>query len=653
MLKGHLLNERYRIIRPIGGGGMANVYLAFDEILDREVAIKALRPEFINDPEFIERFDREAKAATSLVHPNIVSIYDVGEEDDIMYMVMEYIEGMTLKEYIKEHGALSVTEAVRIMQSLSSAIHHAHENGLIHRDIKPQNILIDKEGQVKVTDFGIAIALSATSLTQTNSILGSVHYLSPEQARGGMATKKSDIYSLGIVFYEMLTGKLPYEGQSAVAVALQHLQSETPFVKDLRPEVPQSVENIVLKSMDKNPIHRYLSLTEFETDLESALTEDRLNEPRYLSPVEPGDETKLMPVMNDYVLQDSESDTFVASSDGDTKLIEAIDLKKKPKKKKNKFKKWLLAFFILALVTSLVIATILYFKPKDVVIPDLVGKEYDEARELLEDLNVKVEKKLIHSDEINEGLIVKTDPAANRTIKEKSEVTIFVSEGAERVEVEDYTGKKFDQVKRMLEELGFIDVIAYEKASDKEVGTIITQIQPNEDSEVVPAETKVIFEVSSGPNTLVLDDLVGKTESEIKTYAQAHGLSLTLTDDYSDSVDKGKVISQNPSSGTTLKVGASISVVLSLGKEEIPRKEHTVTFTVPFKPKEDEKSQKVIIYIGDAQNNLSHKYREYVINDDEEFTINLEIEKGKKGSYKVTRDDEVIIEKSIDYKEGS
>lgn len=653
MLKGHLLNERYRIIRPIGGGGMANVYLAFDEILDREVAIKALRPEFINDPEFIERFDREAKAATSLVHPNIVSIYDVGEEDDIMYMVMEYIEGMTLKEYIKEHGALSVTEAVRIMQSLSSAIHHAHENGLIHRDIKPQNILIDKEGQVKVTDFGIAIALSATSLTQTNSILGSVHYLSPEQARGGMATKKSDIYSLGIVFYEMLTGKLPYEGQSAVAVALQHLQSETPFVKDLRPEVPQSVENIVLKSMDKNPIHRYLSLTEFETDLESALTEDRLNEPRYLSPVEPGDETKLMPVMNDYVLQDSESDTFVASSDGDTKLMEAIDLKKKPKKKKNKFKKWLLAFFILALVTSLVIATILYFKPKDVVIPDLVGKEYDEARELLEDLNVKVEKKLIHSDEINEGLIVKTDPAANRTIKEKSEVTIFVSEGAERVEVEDYTGKKFDQVKRMLEELGFKDVIAYEKASDKEVGTIITQIQPNEDSEVVPAETKVIFEVSSGPNTLVLDDLVGKTESEIKTYAQAHGLSLTLTDDYSDSVDKGKVISQNPSSGTTLKVGASISAVLSLGKEEIPRKEHTVTFTVPFKPKEDEKSQKVIIYIGDAQNNLSHKYREYVINDDEEFTINLEIEKGKKGSYKVTRDDEVIIEKSIDYKEGS
>ena len=210
MLEGYLLSERYQIQRVIGGGGMANVYLARDIILDRDVAIKVLRPEFANDPEFIERFDREAQAATSLAHPNIVNIYDVGEEDNILYMAMEYVDGLTLKEYIHEHGPLPVPEAIEIMKQLTDAIAHAHMNGLIHRDIKPQNILVDSYGRVKVTDFGIAIALSATSLTQTNSILGSVHYLSPEQARGGMATKKSDIYSLGIVFFELLTGQLPF-----------------------------------------------------------------------------------------------------------------------------------------------------------------------------------------------------------------------------------------------------------------------------------------------------------------------------------------------------------------------------------------------------------------------------------------------------------
>ncbi|HLR72539.1 MAG TPA: protein kinase, partial [Pseudogracilibacillus sp.] len=227
MLEGHLLSERYRIKRAIGGGGMANVYLAKDIILNRDVAIKVLRLEFANDPEFIERFDREAQAATSLSHPNIVNIYDVGEENHILYMVMEYIDGLTLKEYIMQNGPLKVEEAINIMKQLTDAIAHAHANGLIHRDIKPQNILMDRHGNVKVTDFGIAIALSATSLTQTNSILGSVHYLSPEQARGGMATKKSDIYSLGIVFYELLTGHLPFSGQSPISIALKHLQNET------------------------------------------------------------------------------------------------------------------------------------------------------------------------------------------------------------------------------------------------------------------------------------------------------------------------------------------------------------------------------------------------------------------------------------------
>src|SRR5690625_1075484 len=278
MLEGHLLNDRYRIKRTIGGGGMANVYLARDLILNREVAIKVLRWEYANDPEFIERFDREAQAATSLFHPNIVNIYDVGEEEHILYMVMEYIDGLTLKEYIIQNGPLQVEEAIEIMKQLTNAISHAHANGLIHRDIKPQNVLIDKQGNVKVTDFGIALALSATALTQTNSVLGSVHYLSPEQARGGIATKKSDIYSLGIVLYELLTGQLPFSGQSPISIALKHLQNETPSVRDINEEIPQRVENIELKATAKNPLNRYESDYEMEIALNSALDPDRINE---------------------------------------------------------------------------------------------------------------------------------------------------------------------------------------------------------------------------------------------------------------------------------------------------------------------------------------------------------------------------------------
>lgn len=245
---GKRLNGRYKILDLIGGGGMANVYLARDIILDRDVAVKVLRPDFSDDEEFIRRFHREAQAATSLNHPNIVSIYDVGEEGNILYIVMEYIDGTTLKQYIQKNGPLSNEESVNIMIQLTSALAHAHENHIVHRDIKPQNILIDENGVVKITDFGIAVALTSTTITQTNSFLGSVHYLSPEQARGGMATKKSDIYSLGIVMFELITGRLPFFGESAVSIALKHLQNNTPSPKRWNPAIPQSIENIILKS---------------------------------------------------------------------------------------------------------------------------------------------------------------------------------------------------------------------------------------------------------------------------------------------------------------------------------------------------------------------------------------------------------------------
>ena len=245
---GKRISGRYEIIKYIGGGGMSKVFLAHDVILDRNVAIKILNYDFTNEEDLKRRFMREALSATSLTHPHIVNIFDVGEEGELHYLVMEYIEGQTLKEFITSNGPLSPEQAIPIMRQLVSAISNAHYNGIIHRDIKPQNILMDSDGDVKITDFGIAMALSATAHTKTNSVLGTVHYLSPEQARGGMATMKSDIYSVGIVLYELLTGKLPFSGESAVAIALKHLQEETPSVRALFPTIPQSVENVILKA---------------------------------------------------------------------------------------------------------------------------------------------------------------------------------------------------------------------------------------------------------------------------------------------------------------------------------------------------------------------------------------------------------------------
>ncbi|HEY4552864.1 MAG TPA: Stk1 family PASTA domain-containing Ser/Thr kinase, partial [Bacillaceae bacterium] len=296
MLIGKRISGRYKIIRMIGDGGMANVYLARDMILDRDVAVKILRLNFANEEEFIRRFQREAQSATSLAHPNIVNIYDVGEEDGIYYIVMEYVDGMTLKQYIQQHYPLSIDFVLDIMKQLASALAHAHQNHIVHRDIKPQNVLIDHHGTVKVTDFGIAMALSSTSITHTNAVLGSVHYLSPEQARGGMATKKSDIYSLGIVMFELLTGRLPFSGESAVSIALKHLQSETPPPTRWNPNIPQSVENIVLKATAKDPFLRYDSAEDLELDLDTALDPDRLNEPKFIIP-EDEDATKAIPII--------------------------------------------------------------------------------------------------------------------------------------------------------------------------------------------------------------------------------------------------------------------------------------------------------------------------------------------------------------------
>ncbi|MGP4106934.1 Stk1 family PASTA domain-containing Ser/Thr kinase [Virgibacillus sp. L01] len=663
MLKGHLLNDRYQIGETIGGGGMANVYLANDIILNRDVAVKVLRLDYANDEEFIARFDREAQSATSLSHPNVVNIYDVGEEDHILYMVMEYVDGMTLKEYIQRYGPIDVQEALDIMKQVTAAISHAHANDIVHRDIKPQNILIDSYGRVKVTDFGIAVALSATSLTQTNSILGSVHYLSPEQARGGMATKKSDVYSLGIVLFELLTGRLPFSGQSPVSIALKHLQNDTPSVKRFNPDVPQSVENIVLKATAKDPFHRYETVYDLEDGLESALDPNRIDEEKYVPPSEAGEETKAIPIITDNQLQDNvHDDTMVHSANESTKNFTNNDNKSDSKKgNRKRKKKWLIFSIILFVLLGLGIAAFFIItnllQPKDVVIPDVTDMEYAEALTELRDLNLETNRELMYSEDVEEDIVIKTNPEIGSTVKEESSVTIFVSQGKEKIAFGDYVGDDYNQVKSVLEDKGFTSFDPQEKYNENKSGEIISQ-QPSQGTEVVPSETTVEFEVSKGPKPIYLNNFEGMTEQQAIAALEDQGLSAVIEEEYSDTTSEGEVIRQDPATNTEMDKGDTVKLFISKGAEEKPPKNHSVTFTVPYNPEsqgsenqEEPVKQSVKIYIRDANRNISDVEIDEMITEDKEYHITLTINPDNIAQYKVYRDGTLFKDKSIRYED--
>ena len=670
MMEGKRISGRYRIIKLIGGGGMANVYLAHDVILDREVAIKMLRIDFANEEEFIKRFQREAQSATSLAHPNIVSIYDVGEEDDLYYIVMEYVHGMTLKQYIQQYSPVHVDKAIDIMKQLTLAMSHAHLNHIVHRDIKPHNILLDEEGNVKITDFGIAMALSATSITQTNSVLGSVHYLSPEQARGGMATKKSDIYSLGIVMFELLTGRLPFSGESAVSIALKHLQSETPSLKRWNPDIPQSVENIVLKATAKDPFRRYESLEEMDEDLTSALDPERMDEPKFAVPLD-DEATKAIPVITDQKAYSNLDDTIVHQTNTDivqTKpTAPVVDGKKKDKKKdkgkkakKDKRKrKWpiiIISLFFLLIVLGVAAFTLVpgLLGPKEIEVPDVTGKNTTEAVSMIVSEGFVVgETKEQSSDTVDEGEVIKTNPKAGRMANEGSAIDIYVSTGKEKVEVEDYAGENFDEVASELEDKGFTIEKEEEFNDDESSGTIIDQ-DPSPGDEVVPEETTITFTVSKGSKPFDMENLEGYTKAELNQYADLKGLKIEQRkEEFSDTIEAGKVKSHDPSPGTPTFQGETVYVTMSKGpeppkEEELPPKEVTLKIMVPY-TKEDGTPQPVEIYIEDKDSTYEEPDQLDGITKDTEFTLSFQLEDGKDGKYKVLRDGQEIDSGTAEY----
>ncbi|MDM5226269.1 Stk1 family PASTA domain-containing Ser/Thr kinase [Cytobacillus sp. NJ13] len=660
MIKGRRLSGRYKILDMIGGGGMANVYLAHDMILDRDVAVKVLRMDFAEDEEFIRRFHREAQSATSLAHPNIVNIFDVGEEDTIYYIVMEYVDGQTLKQYIQQYSPIRIDDALEIMKQLTSAISHAHQNHIIHRDIKPHNILIDRHGNVKITDFGIAMALSATSITQTNSVLGSVHYLSPEQARGGMANRKSDIYSLGIVMFELLTGRLPFSGESAVSIALKHLQSETPSLKRWNPSIPQSVENIVLKATAKDPFHRYDSVEEMEEDIRTALEPERLHEEKFMVPID-DDATKAIPVITDDRPYQSMDETLVHAKDpkGDTlPVAKPLPEKKKKEKKKKKKKKWpiiLVSVFLFLAVLGILAITVLpdLMEPKDVQVPDVSGKEVEDAvAELIAAGFTIRDTKPISDPDVEEGLVVKTDPKAGRTVKEGTSIDIFESTGKEKFELADYQGRQFDDVVRLLESKDFKSIEKTEENNESEpAGTILDQ-NFSEGDLVVPEDTELIFTVSKGPAPIALKDLRGYNEKGLQEYEESSGLKVEYgEEEFHEEVPEGLVIKQDPAPGTNLARGQKVTVVLSKGKKELLPKTENIEISVPFEPAAEGEPNEVQIIIKDMNNSGSEPVHTELIYEDTVIPIDITIAPGQNATYKVLRDGQVFEEKEIPYPE--
>lgn len=562
-----IIAERYELLELIGQGGMADVYLAKDIILSRTIAIKILRTSLARDPIYVTRFQREASAAAALSHKNIVEIYDVGEDEDKYYIVMEYVPGTTLKELILKRGALHYVEAIDIMKQVVSGIAKAHQLGIVHRDLKPQNILVTDSGVAKIADFGIASMQSLAQVTQTDVIMGSLHYLAPELARGEKATVQSDIYALGIVFYELLRGEVPFNGESPVNIALKHMQEDLPSLLEFNPSIPQSVENIIIKATAKNLNDRYHSVNEMLDDLNTCLS--RTNEEKltfaYDSEPEPT------------IVLDSR-EMFNADNTGDTKadkepINEAKQEEKGLKKIINKFKRLnpkakvgIIAgvIFVIAVIAFFLYANI---RPDINLMPDLEGKTKKEAVALLKEYNVTVsddvEEKL--SDEYEKGKILETDPKKGTTIKEGDVVKLTISKG-KYIVVGDYIGMDADEATEALEKLG-LEVEIEEEVSSKSKGTVIEQ-SIEEDKKLDPtkkSDLKITLTVSKG-SYIIVGDYLGMDAQKAKEALEKLGFTVTLEEEESESPE-GTVIDQSLQKGHKIDPDDSDrSIILTVAK---------------------------------------------------------------------------------------
>jgi len=580
--KGQKINDRYQIVKTIGEGGMANVYLAYDTILDRNVAVKVLRGDLATDEKFVRRFQREALSASSLTHPNIVEIYDVGEDNGSYYIVMEYIEGKQLKQLLKRRGKLTLTEVVDIMLQVTDGMSAAHDSFIIHRDIKPQNIMILENGLIKITDFGIAMALNSTQLTQTNSVMGSVHYLPPEQASGKGATIQSDVYSMGILMYELLTGELPFRGDNAVEIALKQIKEPIPSVREKLQNIPRSIENIIKKSTAKNVKNRYADAREMHDDLKTALSDERRDEPifEFKYPEKDGDKaealTKDVPKKESKV---SDQTKLLDEFSKDEKKDKKKDVEIKSKEIKEEVKKENKLLLILGIIFTamvVIVTTLVFLIPKmttvkNVKVPDVTGLSVEDAEKKLTDagLSLADETKDASSDSVEIGNVVKTAPLKGKTVKKGTEVLLYISVGENTYEVENLIGQSATGIKTYLEKTYelFVKIETMEDDGTHSSDEIL-KTEPAAGEKLRKGQTIILY---TPDNSAVYPDFTkGEyTLKEIEAWCTKYGVNYGgEVYEAQQGVPAGKIIGQSIDAGEVVQKGQTLKITVSEDPDE-------------------------------------------------------------------------------------
>lgn len=627
MNPGYEIGHRYRIIRSLGEGGMANVYLAHDMVLDRDVSVKLLRLDLRDDPSTKRRFHREAMAATQLNDPHIVGIYDVGEDHGLQYMVMQYVKGTDLKAYIKKHYPIPLPQVIDIMEQVLSAVATAHAHGIIHRDLKPQNILIDENKNVKITDFGIAVAVSQDSLTQTNTLMGSVHYLSPEQARGSIATKQSDIYSLGIILFELLTGKVPFEGETAVSIALKHFREEIPSVREQNKEIPQALENVIIKATAKEPAERYSSVNEMAADLKTVLDPQRANEPRLKIQQDDNGETKVLDIKH------LKADDYQPKKSTDSPTVD-------PSTKPQKWKKYGIVSGTLGMIVLIAVCS-WWFLIRQVIIPDVEGMTVLKAEQRLHQQNLRIGKiTRVNSQAVDKNRIVSTNPDVSHKTRVSTPINLTVSTGVKQLQMADYVGEDYSSVAANLRRKGFQVHQEPVYSDDIDKGQIIRQ-NHKKGTIVKPAANTIIFRVSAGKEPIKIPNFKNQDISAVQQFANKNNLQLTTQEKKSKTIVTNHVINQTPRAGSTLNHGDTLTV--SIANSGNQTKTTNIQINIPFDGNGGQRENRVQVYIRDANHNLTMEYQDITINQETTINVPFTLKQGQTGAYRVVRNGRTIM----------
>lgn len=636
MNPGYELGHRYLILRSLGEGGMANVYLAHDKILDRDVSVKLLRLDLQGDKATQRRFIREARSATKLNDSHIVKVYDAGETHGMQYMVMEYVHGTDLKQYISEHYPLPLNEVVDIMEQVLSGVSAAHAAGIIHRDLKPENILINNQRQVKITDFGIAVGSENNTMTQTNTVIGSVRYLSPELARGSVPTPQSDIYALGIILYELLVGKVPFEGETAVTIALKHFNEDIPSVRKQRPEIPQPLENAVIRATAKNPADRYESANEMAKDLSTSLDQSRQNEPLLVLHDDNDDETKVInPAEQRELMARSEASHTNKSANGQESSENKAQKEESPKPPKHRVVSWVIA----AVAAIAIGGTGWYTELRPVRVPDLSGMTTAQAKSTLNKRGLRVGKVTRQASEnVDANHVVNASGKSSRRVNSK--VNLVVSSGVKHYTMADYVGNDYNTVADKLSNKG-VTVEEDQVYSNKTPAGQIIKQSVSKGSTVDTSSDVVKFKVSKGKKTTQIPDFKNADVSDVQNFANEHNLQLTVKEKTSNKVATDHVISQTPPKGSRLSEGDTLTVTAAKSSGKI--KTTDIQINIPFDGNGGKTENRVQVYIEDANHNLTMEYQDITINQETTINVPFHLRNGQMGAYKVIRNGRTIM----------